>query len=60
MEQRLWHAAYPAGLSRDLDLDEGETLVTLLERAFARYAPRTAVSCAGVSDRRNQATSESA
>jgi long-chain acyl-CoA synthetase len=49
MEQRLWHAAYPAGLPRDLDLDEGETLVTLLERAFARYAPRTAVSCAGES-----------
>ena len=49
MEQRLWHAAYPAGLPRDLDFDEGETLVTLLERAFARYAPRTAVSCAGES-----------
>ncbi|HEY3146190.1 MAG TPA: AMP-binding protein, partial [Dongiaceae bacterium] len=49
MEQRLWHAAYPAGLPRDLDLDEGETLVTLLERAFARYAQRTAVSCAGES-----------
>jgi long-chain acyl-CoA synthetase len=49
MEQRLWHAAYPAGLPRDLDFDEGETLVTLLERSFARYAPRTAVSCAGES-----------
>jgi len=41
MEQRLWHAAYPAGLPRDLDFDEGETLVTLLERSFARYAPRS-------------------
>ncbi|HET6829259.1 MAG TPA: AMP-binding protein [Ramlibacter sp.] len=49
MEQRLWHAAYPAGLPRDLDIEESETLVTLLERAFARYAPRTAVSCAGES-----------
>ena len=38
MEQRLWHAAYPAGLPRDLDIEESETLVTLLERAFARYA----------------------
>jgi long-chain acyl-CoA synthetase len=49
MEQRLWHAAYPAGLPRDLELVEGETLVTLLERAFARHAPRTAISCAGES-----------
>jgi long-chain acyl-CoA synthetase len=49
MEQRLWHAAYPAGLPRDLDFDESETLVTLLERALVRYAPRTAVSCAGES-----------
>ena len=49
MEQRLWHAAYPAGLPRDLDIEESETLVTLLERAFARYAPRTAISCAGES-----------
>jgi long-chain acyl-CoA synthetase len=49
MEQRLWHAAYPAGLPRDLDIEESETLVTLLERAFARYASRTAVSCAGES-----------
>ena len=37
------------GLPRHLDFDEGETLVTLLERAFARYAPRTAVSWAGES-----------
>jgi len=49
MEQRLWHAAYPAALPRDLHLDEGETLVTLLERAFARYATRTAITCAGES-----------
>jgi long-chain acyl-CoA synthetase len=49
MEQRLWHGAYPAGLPRDLELDEGETLVSLLERAFARHATRTAISCAGES-----------
>lgn len=49
MEQRLWHAAYPADLPRDLDIEESETLVTLLERAFARYASRPAVSCAGES-----------
>ena len=49
MEHRLWHASYPAGLPRDIILDEQETLVTLLERAFTRYAARTAVTCAGES-----------
>ena len=49
MEHRLWHASYPAGLPRDIILDESETLVTLLERAFARHAARTAVTCAGES-----------
>ncbi|KQU91604.1 long-chain fatty acid--CoA ligase [Variovorax sp. Root318D1] len=49
MEQRLWHASYPAGLPRDIVLDEQETLVTLLERAFTRHAAKTAVTCAGES-----------
>ena len=49
MEHRLWHASYPAGLPHDVILDEHETLVTLLERAFARHAARTAVTCAGES-----------
>jgi long-chain acyl-CoA synthetase len=49
MEHRLWHASYPAGLPRDIILDGQETLVTLLERAFTRYAARTAVTCAGES-----------
>ncbi|CAN7484574.1 AMP-binding protein [Variovorax sp. LjRoot290] len=49
MEHRLWHASYPAGLPHDVILDERETLVTLLERAFTRYAARTAVTCAGES-----------
>ncbi|RSZ40156.1 AMP-binding protein [Variovorax beijingensis] len=49
MEHRLWHAAYPAGLPRDVILDEQETLVTLLERAFTKHAARTAVTCAGES-----------
>ncbi|MGK6310543.1 AMP-binding protein [Variovorax sp. DT-64] len=49
MEHRLWHASYPAGLPHDVVLDEHETLVTLLERAFAKHAARTAVTCAGES-----------
>lgn len=49
MEHRLWHASYPEGLPHDIFLDESETLVTLLERAFTRHAARTAVTCAGES-----------
>jgi long-chain acyl-CoA synthetase len=49
MEHRLWHASYPAGLPHDVILDEHETLVTLLERAFTKHAARTAVTCAGES-----------
>jgi long-chain acyl-CoA synthetase len=49
MEHRLWHASYPAGLPHDVILEEQETLVTLLERAFAKHAARTAVTCAGES-----------
>ncbi|MGJ7497345.1 hypothetical protein ACSFA8_19990 [Variovorax sp. RT4R15] len=47
MEHRLWHASYPEGLPHDIALDESETLVTMLERVFARHAARTAVTCAG-------------
>ncbi|MET3918763.1 long-chain acyl-CoA synthetase [Variovorax sp. OAS795] len=49
MENRPWHASYPAGLPREIVLDDSETLVTLLERAFAQYSARTAVTCAGES-----------
>ncbi|MCR8958768.1 AMP-binding protein [Variovorax sp. S2] len=49
MEQRLWHASYPAGLSQEINLDESETLITLLDRAFTKHAARAAVTCAGES-----------
>jgi long-chain acyl-CoA synthetase len=49
MEHRLWHASYPPGLPHAVFLDDSETLVTLLERAFKRHAARTAVTCAGES-----------
>ena len=49
MEHRPWHASYPAGLAREIVLDDSETLVTLLERAFAKHGARTAVTCAGES-----------
>jgi long-chain acyl-CoA synthetase len=49
MEDRLWHASYPACLPREVNLGEHETLVTLLEHAFTRHSARTAVTCAGES-----------
>jgi long-chain acyl-CoA synthetase len=49
MDQRIWHASYPAGLPRDLVYGEHDTLVTLLEGAFKRYAGQTAVTCNGES-----------
>ena len=49
MEQRIWHASYPAGLPRDLEFGEHDTLVTLLEGAFARHAGQAAVTCNGES-----------
>jgi len=49
MEHRIWHDAYPAGLARELALDDNETLASLLQRAFAQHAAKTAVSCGGES-----------
>ena len=45
MEQRLWHASYPAGLAHDIAFGEHDTLITLFEAAFARHASRIAVTC---------------
>jgi long-chain acyl-CoA synthetase len=49
VDQRIWHASYPAGLPRDLVYGEHDTLATLFEGAFARNAGRTAVTCNGES-----------
>ncbi|MBI5278335.1 MAG: AMP-binding protein [Burkholderiales bacterium] len=49
MEQRIWHASYPAGMARELAMGEGDTLLTALEGTFARHAGRTAVTCNGES-----------
>ncbi|HXD41878.1 MAG TPA: AMP-binding protein [Ramlibacter sp.] len=46
MEARRWHASYPQGLPHDITIDEKETLVTILERAFATQSDRTALTCA--------------
>jgi hypothetical protein len=47
MEQRIWHDLYPPGMSRELEYDEQETLVTLLNGAFERYVGQKAVTCNG-------------
>ncbi|WP_062364538.1 AMP-binding protein [Variovorax paradoxus] len=49
MDQRIWHASYPAGLPRELVYGEHDTLATLFEGAFARNASRPAVTCNGES-----------
>jgi long-chain acyl-CoA synthetase len=49
VEQKIWHASYPAGLPRDLVFGEHDTLVTLLGGAFTRYADKAAVTCNGES-----------
>jgi long-chain acyl-CoA synthetase len=49
VEERIWHAQYPAGLARDLAYGEHDTLVTLIEGAFAKHGPQTAVTCNGES-----------
>lgn len=34
METRRWHAHYPPGMNKDLDIPHNETLVTVLQRSF--------------------------
>ena len=45
MEERRWHASYPPGFPHEIQLDEQQTLVTLMERAFRAHAERAAASC---------------
>jgi long-chain acyl-CoA synthetase len=49
VEQKIWHASYPAGLPRDLVFGEHDTLATLLEDIFARKPGQTSVTCNGES-----------
>lgn len=45
MYQRARNPAYPASFPDDIELDEQETLITTLERSFARHAHRIAATC---------------
>ena len=45
MENRHWHASYPAGIPRDIELDEQQTLITLIEQSFQAHGERPAATC---------------
>ncbi|MDB5984472.1 MAG: Long-chain-fatty-acid--CoA ligase [Pseudomonas sp.] len=45
MPQRLKNPAYPADFPEHIVIDEHETLLTTLERAFARHSHRVAATC---------------
>jgi long-chain acyl-CoA synthetase len=47
MEERPWHRFYPPHVPREIAIDERETLITLVEEAFTKYAERVAASCQG-------------
>jgi long-chain acyl-CoA synthetase len=49
MNERIWHASYPAGIARDLEYGEHDTLATQIEDSFARHGDRPAVTCNGES-----------
>ncbi len=44
---RPWHAAYPAGMPREITLPEGQTLASVFAQALTRHADRVAASCLG-------------
>jgi long-chain acyl-CoA synthetase len=47
MQARPWHNSYPPYVPHEIVLDDNETLLSVLERSLARYAERTAATCAG-------------
>ncbi|MEX3968212.1 AMP-binding protein [Paraburkholderia sp. EG286B] len=47
MDKTRWHRSYPPYVPREISLDDHETLNSMLERSFARYAERTVATCLG-------------
>ncbi len=58
--ERVWLSSYPAGVPADIDLGHYNSLVSLMEESFARFADRTAYSFMGkdVSYRRTDVESQ--
>lgn len=47
MQARPWLQSYPPYVPHEVVLDDHETLLSVLERSFDRYAERTAATCTG-------------
>ncbi|WP_016832922.1 AMP-binding protein, partial [Herbaspirillum lusitanum] len=44
---KFWLASYPAGVPADIDPNRYQSLVQLIDEAFAKYADRNAYVCMG-------------
>ena len=47
MTERIWLKSYPPGVPADIDVAQYDSLVTLVEESFRKYAPRVAYSFMG-------------
>jgi long-chain acyl-CoA synthetase len=46
-QTRVWLSSYPAGVPADIDASQYDSLVSLMEESFSKYADRTAYSFMG-------------
>ncbi len=47
MDARRWHSSYLPGMPKEINLDENQTLVTLINRSFGAFADQPAATCLG-------------
>ncbi len=47
MEERVWLSSYPEGVPAEIDASQYDSLVSLMEESFSKYASRTAYSFMG-------------
>ncbi len=47
MEERVWLSSYPEGVPAEIDASQYDSLVSLMEESFSKYADRTAYSFMG-------------
>ena len=47
MTDRIWLNSYPPGVPADIDVTQYDSLVTLMEESFRKYADRVAYSFMG-------------
>ena len=46
-EERVWLSSYPEGVPAEIDASQYDSLVSLMEESFSKYADRTAYSFMG-------------